>query len=256
VRQAEAVACVSAVWQAALRADFGVEARLIGNGVDAQRFSPAVAPIDFEVRRQYALDSQRPLILSVGGVEARKNSLRLLEAFLRLRRHHPTARLLVVGGASLLDHARVRDEFLALLARAGLAASETGPVTLTGPVPDAHMAPLFRAANVFAFPSLTEGFGLAVLEALACGTPVVTSRIPPFTEYLNETHCRFAQPDSVSSIAAALEQALDPWIRATVRPSGIALARSMGWESCALRQEALYQSVLAHRKQGGPEYHA
>ncbi len=241
---ADGLACVSAHWQQILQQRFDRQSTMVGNGVDLQRYGPTPAANEQEIRQLYQVDEQRPLVLSIGGVEARKNTVRLLEAFLRLRKRHPQARLLIVGGASLLDHSPAQAAFAQMLALAGLSLSSGGPVTLTGAVPDAHIAPLLRAADVFAFPSLREGFGLVTLEALACGTPLVTSNIAPFTEYLNHSHCRMAQPDSAISISKALEAALDPWVSATLRPSGFALARQMRWSACALRQEALYHEVL------------
>ena len=231
-------------WHAVLAQQHGRDATLVGNGVDGLRFGPQPMPEDAVVAEHYRLDVGRPLVLSIGGIEARKNPVRLLQAFVRLRRTHPRARLLMVGGASLLDHHVIQQEFAQMLADSGLAAGPSGPVTLTGPVPDAHIAPLLRRADVVAFPSLHEGFGLVVLEALACGTPVVVSRIAPFTEYLTSSSVRFADPLDPASIAAALREALDPWVRAGLRPNGLALAARMGWAHCAARQEQLYFSLM------------
>jgi glycosyltransferase involved in cell wall biosynthesis len=207
-------------------------------------------PGDAAVAEQYRLDASRPLVLSIGGIEARKNPLRLLRAFVQLRRTHHRARLLMVGGASLLDHHAIQQDFVQLLSDSGLAAGPNGPVTLTGPLPDAQIAPLLRLADVVAFPSLHEGFGLVVLEALACGTPVVVSRIAPFTEYLTSSSVRFADPLDPASIAAALREALDPWVRAGLRPNGLALAARMGWAPCAERQERLYFSLMDNTAPG------
>ena len=247
MRTAEAVACVSQGARARLLERFGVNAEVVGSGIDLRRFSPRLAPIDLDVRRLFALESQRPLVLGSGGMAAPKNPVRLLEAFLRLRRRHPQARLLIAGTADLSDEREVHGEFLQVLARAGLAPSQHGPVTLTGRVPDAYLAPLFRAADVFAFPALNGGSGLAVLEALACGTPVVAARAAPLTEYLDDSTCRFAVPDNVGSMTSALEAALDPWVRAFLRPCGFALAQRMGWDLCAARQEALYRGAVTRR---------
>ncbi len=246
VTEADGLACVSQHWRDVLRTRFRRAATVVGNGVDLARFGPAPDAADTEVRQKYNLDEHRPLILNIGGVEERKNSVRLLEAFLRLRRRHPRARLVIAGGASLLDHMPAQAGFFTVLENAGLRLSNTGPVTLTGPVPDAHIPALLRAADVFAFPSIKEGFGLVTLEAMACGTPVVTSKVPPFTEYLDESQCRLVQPDSVNSILQGLEAALDPWQRAMLRPSGFALARRMGWAACAERQLGLYRQVRNH----------
>ena len=252
VREAEAVACVSRVWRDVLARQFGTDAQVVSNGVDLKRFSPTPNAGDQEMRARFELDARRPLVLAVGGIEARKNSARILEAFLRLRRHQRDARLLIVGGASLLDHSPARQAFLQILAESDLGSDAESVVTVTGPLPDACMAALYRCADVLCFPSLHEGFGLVTLEALACGTPVVTSRIPPFTEYLSDAHVRFAQAESVSSIAMALEAALDPWNRAIMRASGFALTRRMSWDRCADAHEHLYQQVLHQRSGGAP----
>jgi glycosyltransferase-like protein len=247
VRAAEAIACVSQGARMRVLERFGVDAAVVGNGVDLRRFSPRLAPIDLDVRRLFSLESQRPLVLGSGGIAARKNPVQLLEAFLRLRRRHPQARLLIAGSADLAEEREVHGDFLQVLARAGLAPSQHGPVTLAGRVTDAHLAPLLRAADVFANPAPDGGSGLAVLEALACGTPVVAARAVPLTEYLDDSTCRFTVPDSVASMTSALEAALDPWVRAFLRPCGFALARRMGWNDCAVRQEALYRAALTRR---------
>ena len=72
------------------------------------------------------------------------------------------------------------------------------------------MPALYRAADALVFPSVKEGFGLVVLEAMASGIPVVTSRIAPFTEYLGDDDVFWCEPDDVESIAAAMTASLDP----------------------------------------------
>lgn len=279
VHDAAAVACVSRHWQDVLHTHWQVRATLVGNGVDLQRFTPLADGRDAEVRQRYGLAGATPLVLSVGGIEGRKNPVRLLEAFLQLRTRLPHARLLMVGGASLLDHSSTHRQFQAVLKAAGLVectpanlagqqvycrAEGVGPsaqpaaqmpeivVQVTGAVPDADMAPLFRAAQVLAFPSLHEGFGLVALEALACGTPLVASRIPPFTEFLDDSVCVFADPLDVTSIADALQQALHPALHAPLRPDGLARAAHYRWAACAERHEAWYAEVLARRKRASP----
>ncbi|HVR48195.1 MAG TPA: glycosyltransferase, partial [Pseudorhodoferax sp.] len=110
-----------------------------------------------------------------------------------------------------------------------------------GPLPDALLPALMRRADVLAMPSLVEGFGLAALEALACGTPVLVSRRPPFTETLDSTPAvAWCDPESVSSIAAGLTDALAlPRLSA---PPPVCLAHS--WARSAALHEAWYQRVL------------
>lgn len=237
--------CVSQQWKKLLAVHHGIEAILIGNGVDLRRYSPRRTAADAAVRLRWQLDGPGPLVLAIGGVEERKNPLRLLEAFLALRIAHPAARLLMVGGASLLDHSAIQREFLDRLAAAGLTPDPAGPVTLTGPLPDQYLPALLRAADLLAFPSLREGFGLVVLEAMACGTPVVTSRIEPFTEYLGDEHASLADPHSGPSIAAAMMATLVPARAEQLRAAGLALAARMDWDRCAARQEAAYLAVRA-----------
>src|SRR5690606_33154596 len=115
--------------------------------------------------------------------------VRLLHAFARARAQCPQAQLVITGGASLLDHDAEVQSFLSALQAYGLGPDEHGhlgtpPVVVTGPLPDETLPALYRRADVLAMPSVKEGFGLAVLEALACGTPAIASRIPPFTEHL------------------------------------------------------------------------
>jgi glycosyltransferase involved in cell wall biosynthesis len=113
-------------------------------------------------------------------------------------------------------------------------------VVLTGPVTDADMPALFRLASVVAMPSLREGFGLVVLEALASGTPVVVSRIAPFTEYLADAPVAWADPMDVASIAAALQQALAaPAI--TQLPE---VCQRFSWQASAAEHLAQYQAHL------------
>ncbi|MDT8872225.1 glycosyltransferase [Komagataeibacter rhaeticus] len=151
-----------------------------GQRVDPVRFSHVPTAHDATLRARYHLPADRHLILSVGGIERRKNTLQLLDAFLALRRERPDVHLVVAGGASLLDHSAYRTRFMARLRESGAA----DHVTITGPVADEDMPAFYRQADVLAYPSVTEGFGLCPLEALIRGTPVVVPEIAPFTEHL------------------------------------------------------------------------
>ena len=132
-----------------------------------------------------------PVFLCVGGVEKRKNTLNLLDAFARLLAVRPDAKLVIAGGASLLDHGEYQRKFRSRLAAMGEAAAS---VRLLGIVADSDMPRLYRLASALAFVSVKEGFGLCVLEAMASGVPVVVSAIEPFTSYLSAEDAIWCDP--------------------------------------------------------------
>jgi glycosyltransferase involved in cell wall biosynthesis len=107
-------------------------------------------------------------------------------------------------------------------------------------VADAHIPALLRVATVVAYPSVCEGFGLVVLEALASGTPVVVSRIAPFTEYLGTNDVLWADPDDASSICDALYVGVG-----TARFSTPALCQHFSWQTSAQRHIELYREFLS-----------
>ncbi len=238
--------CVSRVWRDALRRDYGLQAREVCNGVDTSRFRPQAQPGDAGVVRRYGLDGEGPIILAVGGVEKRKNSLRLLQAFIALRHALPTARLVIAGGASLLDHDAYARRFHALAEEHGLPMGPGEPLHLAGPVPDADMPALFRYADVLAMPSVNEGFGLVVLEALASGTPVVVSRIAPFTEYLADGLCHWANPFDPGSIAHALAAACESLRGPELVVRAAPLLARFSWQRSARQHLSAYRAALSN----------
>lgn len=251
IRSADRVLCVSRLWRDVLARDHGIDAAIVGNGVDRGRFTPASTAVDADWRGRLGLTGG-PVFLSVGGVEARKNSVRILDAFLALRRDRPDAQLVVAGGASLLDHS---PEMLAFEARIAAGSVPTGPggaVIRTGPLPDAAMPALYRLADALVFPSLREGFGLAVLEAMACGTPAVVPAIAPFTEHLEPGDAEWVDPLDSGSILRAMHAVLEPRRAEALRATGLARAAGFGWESCAASHVAEYTQFLTRRRRLAP----
>lgn len=238
--RAERVLCVSQLWQDQLREEYGIDAAQVNNGVDMKRFSPRTRPADPVVARTHGLRPGAPLLLAVGGVEERKNTVRMLEGFLQLRELYPQAQLVIVGGASLLDHSACARAFWARADAAGLRIGHGESLVLTGAVPDDEMPSLMRLADAVVMASIREGFGLVVLEALASGTPVVASRIAPFTEYLNDNDVEWADPMQAESIAAAMA-------RSVIKPTFVppAVCRRYSWDASAARHAALYRSLVA-----------
>lgn len=233
--------CVSDSWCARLQAEHAPRVERVRNGVDAAHFHVDIEPRDAALAQRLQLPPGcGPVFLAIGGVEARKNSVRILQAFVQIRARQPDARLLIAGGASLLDHSPYLRAFLAELDAHGLQAGPGKPVDITGPLPDADMPSLYRLADVLVTPSLREGFALVALEALACGTPVVASRIAPFTEYLDDALCHWAQPEAVESIADAMERAATARRGHALRASAAALLERFTWPASAQRHADLY----------------
>ncbi len=147
---------------------------------------------------------------------------------------------MIAGGASLLDHDAYQAEFARALAASGL---PDDVVIRTGPLPQALMPALYRSADVLVFPSVKEGFGLVVLEAMASGVPVVTSRIAPFTEYLEDGDVAWCDPGDTVSIAQATTAALDEAGRDSLIARGFAVAARHDWSRVAQAHLPAYEAL-------------
>ncbi|MEC5385781.1 MSMEG_0565 family glycosyltransferase [Uliginosibacterium sp. H3] len=244
-READTVLCVSQLWRAHMRSEHGVDTQLVHNGVDAERYSTRTDASDARVRGELNIGMNKPVFLAVGGIEERKNTLRILQAFIQFHARMPAARLVIAGGASLLDHNSYSREFHTLLRESGLSFGAGQAVHITGTLIDADMPALFRAADVLLMPSLREGFGLVVLEALASGTPVVVSQIAPFTEYLDEALCHWCDPSDADSIADAMRIAASATRGAALRELAASLIDTFSWQRSAEGHVALYRKHLA-----------
>ncbi|MBS7541527.1 MSMEG_0565 family glycosyltransferase [Ancylobacter oerskovii] len=234
IRAADGWFAVSHLWQTHLAETYGLAAALSGNGVDLARFRPQPDGGEGALRVRLGL-GDGPVLLAVGGIEARKNTLRILEAFLQLRALHPKAELVIAGGASLLDHGAYQEEFAARLAQAG-----GHGIHVTGPLADADMPRLYRLADALVFASVKEGFGLCVLEAMASGLPVVVSRIAPFTGYLADDEAIWCDPQRPAAIADAMALALRPGARGAFVPRGFDVAARHDWARVAQAHLPLY----------------
>jgi glycosyltransferase-like protein len=239
------VLCVSEPWIARLRDEFGVEAELVANGVDAERFRPARDDDERAAARAAAGLNGELAILTVGGIEPRKGSLTLLRAFAAARsalpERHPV--LLVAGGATLFDHRDEIGRFHALREDLGL----DSEVRVLGPVSDAELEGLYRAADVFALPSVKEGFGLAILEALAAGLPAVVSDLDVFRTFLADGASALMAPvgDERALGDALVRAAEDPELAERLRCGGRAVAARHGWDRAGAAHEAAYERFLA-----------
>jgi glycosyltransferase involved in cell wall biosynthesis len=177
-----------------------------------------------------------PYILYVGSLEPRKNLLRLLEAYRLVREWSPRWGLVIVGARNAWKSTPVA----AAVERYGLQDN----VTFTGYVPDEDLPALYNGAGLFCFPSLYEGFGLPVLEAMACGAPVVTSNTSSLPEVAGEA-ALLVDPYDVEAIAAAMQRVLsEPELAEDLRRRGLARAAEFTWERTARETIAVYERVL------------
>ena len=180
------------------------------------------------VRERYQLN--HPLVLYVGNIKPHKNLVRLIEAFAELRRRgFDELKLLIIG-----------DEIskLPALRRAVHSHKLHKHVRFLGYLADETLAILYRLASVFVFPSLYEGFGLPPLEAMASGTPVVTSNVSSMPEVTGDAAV-LVDPYNVESIVDGIARVLtDPALAAELRRKGIARAREFSWERSVERTRA------------------
>lgn len=209
---------------------------VIPEGVDA-RFGPDVdAASVSDVRRRYRLPDR--FVLSLGTIEPRKNLPTLLEAYAALQPSHTDVGLVIAGGRGWMH-----ENFFDRLRSLGL----ERVVVVTGHVPDDDVPALLNAAEVFAFPSEFEGFGLPPLEAMACGVPVVCSNAASLPEVIGDAGL-LLPPRDVGAWVKALGAMLGgPDLRAELRTKGLARARRFSWDAAARKTLEVYRSVAAAR---------
>ncbi|MGD2165604.1 MAG: glycosyltransferase family 1 protein [Anaerolineae bacterium] len=205
---------------------------VIGEAADP-RFKPQSADRVAAVRRRYGLPER--YLLFVGTIEPRKNLTRLLHAFEVLRQEGLVDGLVLVGKRGWLY-----DDFFAELERS----PARGAVILPGYVPDEDLPAVYAGARALAFPSLYEGFGLPVLEAMASGTPVTCSGTSSLPEVAGDAAITF-DPTSEEGIVHALRRLLgDPDLQQELAQRGLRRAGQFSWDRVASHTEAVYEATL------------
>ncbi len=243
IAQSDRCLCVSDLWQQILKSDYGISAHRVVNGV-SRRFarlkqesaeaSETIAAIS--AARSLLSSDSSPIYMTVGGIEPRKNSINLLKAFVAVRAMQPTAKLLIVGGATLFDYRDYRDQFMSLVDSDDVADG----LILPGVVSDQVLAQLYQLADAFVFPSVKEGWGLAVLEAIAFGLPVLASNQAPFTEFLSPASAALVDPADVEAIAAAMQEIIKPDVASRLTSHGPAILEGYSWQRSAQMHLDLY----------------
>ena len=200
------------------------------------RFNPArdAASIDAAAAR-YGLPKR--YVLAVGTLEPRKNLTTLLRAFARLREGSavdPAVGLVIAGARGWLD-----DPIFEAVQSLGLERA----VNFPGFVDDDDLPALYQGAELFVFPSLHEGFGLPLLEAMACGVPVVASNASALPEVAGGA-ALLVDPHDAEALAQAIARVLgDEALRARLRDAGVARAAQFSWQTAARRTLDAYASL-------------
>lgn len=245
--------CVSQHWAERITDEFAVPAHVVANGTDYPRY--ADVPLSRSEAGAVFGWGDRPVVLGMGGIEPRKGSRLLLEAFGRARGRLGQGALLVVAGkgGTAPDIEAYLDAWYEDAERLGLTVAhgerdpaEDADVLVMGEIPDPLVPTLYRASDALAFPSTREGFGLVVLEALASGLPAVVVGLPVLREYLTDgLDCLMVPPGDAAPLRDALVMAVkDDEVRTTLRAAGRETARRFTWERAARDHEAIYRAVL------------
>ena len=212
----------------------------IGTAADEARFASSAPLAAFERDELKALGIDRPYVLCVSGMDPRKNYHGLADAFSRmpeaLRRTHQ----LVVACAVRPE---ARADAIAVAKSLGIGEA----LVLTGEVSDATLARLYRGCAVFAFPTLYEGFGLPVLEAMRCGAAVVSADNSSLPEVVGEAGL-LAEAADPSAFGAAMTRVLaDPRLAAELRAKAVARASEFSWAVVAAKARAALDRAVVQR---------
>ena len=184
------------------------------------------------VKKEYNLPDK--YILFVGQVQPRKNLTRLIKSFAALEGKYPDTKLVIVGKKGWMY-----DEIYSLVKELGIA----DRIMFTGFIHDSDLPAVYKAAMVFAFPSLYEGFGFPLVEAMKCGIPVVTSATSSLAE-VAEDAALLVDPTSEKEISEALDAYLsNPNLRDDYSQRGKMRANSFTWQLCAQKTMELYHNV-------------
>jgi len=248
--RAKEILCVSSFVSHELNASYGVPLKktsIVYNGV-GESFKPAHAPGSTDLlRSRYGIS--KPYILYVGKLQARKNITRLVKAFNLFRewssredRGGADLQLVLAGSRSepgagfgeAIGNSPYRADIL-----------EIGYIESPSTGPNSHLPTLYRHARMFVFPSLFEGFGIPLIEAMACGTPVLASNVTSLPEVAGDA-ALLVDPLSVHEIALGISRLHnDEELRRQLIQRGFARARRFTWEQCAQQTLAAYNRALS-----------
>jgi glycosyltransferase involved in cell wall biosynthesis len=206
--------------------------RVVYHGVD-DHFRPDVPTESIlEVKNKYRILTSK-YILWVGTLEPRKNLPTLIEAYRELKSIH-SEYTLVLGGGPGWQYQDILNLTLSLGSR----------IQSTGYLPQGDLIPLYAGASLFVYPSLYEGFGMPLLEAMASGVPIVASRTSSIPEVVGDAGV-LVDPLSISDISEAILKLLNnSSLRSSFREKGIQRAKQFTWERAAQETLRVYQEII------------
>jgi glycosyltransferase involved in cell wall biosynthesis len=198
-------------------------------------FHPQSAAQTLATRRRLGIEDD--FLLFVGTLEPRKNLHALVRAFREVL-HETGARLqLVIAGMK----GWLTDDLFAQVKQSGL----SDRIVFTGYLPDDELCALYSSCRAFVYPSLYEGFGLPLLEAMACGAPVIASRISSLVEVAGDAALLFAPTDAQALARNVLALLHDEKLRRRLVAQGIKRAAEFSWQRTARSMRAVYDEALA-----------
>lgn len=205
--------------------------KVIYNGKD-ERFKPLNQNEITAFKKKYNFDF--PFILYLGVLQPRKNIPTLIKAYHKLKKDWVGHKLVIAG-----ERGWQYKEIYETVERLNLQKD----VIFTGRIPNDDLPKLYNAADLFAFPSIYEGFGIPPLEAMACGTPVVTSNTSSLPEVVGDAGI-MVDPFAIDSLAKAMHEVLtNSWLRECMIKKGLERAKMFSWEKCAKEVLEVYNSV-------------
>jgi glycosyltransferase involved in cell wall biosynthesis len=199
---------------------------------------PSFHPVDDQrllekVREKYGI--RGPFILNVNVLEPRKNIQSLLSAYALLKKSKMCPHRLVIAGGKGWGYQKLFEQATHLRLE--------NDVLFIGHVPDEDLNVLYNLADVFVFPTLYEGFGLPVLEAMACGCPVVASRRASLPEVVGDAGILF-DPLDIKGLASLLDHVLScRAVREELRGKSLQRARMFSWEKAATQTKELFENI-------------
>lgn len=208
--------------------------KVIFNGVDT-KFRPLTKDIINEFLRTYNINFH--FILYVGTLEPRKNLPTLLKAYHQLKKRNINHKLVIAGKKGwkyqeifeTIDKLNLKDDII-----------------FTGYVPENYLPALYNAADVFVYPSIYEGFGLPPLEAMACGTPVITSNTSSLPEVVGNAGI-MVDPNNIDMLATAMYEVLsDDSLMKEMAKKGLDRAKLFDWKGCAAETLKVYEEFSSN----------
>ncbi|WP_170765244.1 glycosyltransferase family 4 protein [Ruegeria lacuscaerulensis] len=194
-----------------------------------------------QARQAHGIPSEAPLLVYLGGFNRHKNVLRLIEAMPQILAQVPDTRLAIVGRTT---GARFWDNVEDLKASAAADAARSESIVFTGEIDDPELAALLNAADALVFPSLWEGFGLPALEAMSCGTPVLSSDRGSLPEVVGDGGLYFDPLSSQALADQTVRLLTEPGLRNALSQKALAQASIFSWDKGAELAEKSFRQAL------------